>query len=179
MPCEDDEGHHRFLQQGDSSVLSEEAKADLYFIEAHPIYHNMADNDAVGDEEQAQEQEESPQQDADSDAEAEEDDDEEALDDDERERQLDEAETARLETIALAKGCVDLKTKDHKRKRTNISKIWTEYFFVPQLRDPNLEADLKKFDSQAYDMIVENKRPNVFIYCCMLAVTQHKELVLK
>jgi hypothetical protein len=45
MSCEEEEGHIQFLQEGDSTVLSEEGKEEASFIETHPGFSNMADND--------------------------------------------------------------------------------------------------------------------------------------
>jgi hypothetical protein len=36
MSCDEEERHIRFLQEGDSTVLSEEGKEEASFIDTHP-----------------------------------------------------------------------------------------------------------------------------------------------
>jgi hypothetical protein len=51
MSCEEEEGHIAFLQEGDSTVLSEEGgKEEVSFIETHPGFSNMADNEVADNE---------------------------------------------------------------------------------------------------------------------------------
>jgi len=50
MSFDSEEGHLRFIQEGDSSVLSAEGKEEASFIETHPGFSNMADNDGDIDE---------------------------------------------------------------------------------------------------------------------------------
>jgi hypothetical protein len=173
MSCEEEEGHIRFLQEGDSTVLSEEGKEEASFIETHPGFSNMADNEgesSEGDIEQggkgSEDNNDDDDDDDDDDGELEE---EEEMDDAARDRALEEAETERLANIEEAKSLIRLIPKSFQRKRTGkVSLIWTKWFFIPVMNDPNLDAELKRLDALAYEMLLESRKPDVYWYVCKL-----------
>jgi hypothetical protein len=122
----DEAGHIRFLEEGDSSVLSAEGKEELSYIEAHPGFSNMADNDdEVNPPVVVDGQEHSNEWDDDGHGEDDDDDDEEeeVLDDAARAAALLKAETEKLARIATAKSLVKLTKKTLLRNRNNISPI--------------------------------------------------------
>jgi hypothetical protein len=170
MSCEEEEGHIRFLQEGDSTVLSEEGKEEVSFIETHPGFSNMADNDTESveaDNEKSPGNNEDDDDDDDDDEEEEEDEIDEAEKEKKRAQALEDAETERLLNIEQAKSMINLIPKSFLRTRSNVSPIW-KIFFIPVMRDPNLEGDLKRLDPQAHEMLVESKKPDVYIYVCKL-----------
>jgi hAT family C-terminal dimerisation region len=172
---EEEEGHLRFLQEGDSSVLSAEGKEEASFIERHPGFCNMADNDGASEEGQEQPNLEKPNQHgrpgSDDDDDSEEEEDEEV--DDEAQEAINaaaviEAETDRLAGIVQAKSLIKLIPKSFQRARSNISPIWKNWFFIPEIIDSTLEPDLKRLDPQAYDMLLDSRKPGIYIFCCKL-----------
>ena len=166
------------MQEGDSSVLSEEGKEEASFIETHPGFSNMADNDDLeqlvvcdGQDDYHQQvvaNEDSPNED---DGEECEDDDEiedEALDEEANAAALLELETERLQNIEQAKSLIKLIPKSFQRTRREISSIWKKWFFIPEIIDTSLEPELKRLDAQAYEMLLDSRKPNVHIFCCRL-----------
>jgi hypothetical protein len=63
---------------------------------------------------------------------------------------------------------IKLISKSFKRTHSNVSDIWKKWFFIPEMADQNLGPELKQLDSTAYDMLVESRKPDVFMYCCKL-----------
>ena len=166
MSEDEEEGHLRFLQEGDSSVLSAEGQEVASFIETHPGFSNMADND-INEEVNEVQGEGSEDEDDDDDEE------EEDLEDDADQEAMNaaavqQAETERLANIVEAKSLVRLNKKSFQRTRANVSPIWKNWFFIPEIIDSTLEVDLKRLDPIAYDMLLESRKPNVFIFCCKL-----------
>ena len=175
MSFDDEEGHLRFLEEGDSSVLSAEGKEEASFIERHPGFSNMADNDGDMDELEPSVVVDGPNQEGDQGSENSDGDDdtdeEEEVDDAAEEARhaaaLLEAETERLANIVEAKSLVKFVNKSFKRARLRVSPIWN-LFFVPEIIEPGVEADLKRLDPEAYDMILESRKPDVHIFVCKL-----------
>jgi hAT family C-terminal dimerisation region len=192
MSFEDVEGHIRFLQEGDSSVLSAEGKEEASFIETHPGFSNMADNDGDIDQPQPvivdgqdEPNVDGPNQQSRRSSEANSgsekggdgggaggghhfEDEEDEMDEAAREAAILKAEHERLSNILEAKSLISLERKPQARKRNFISIIWQKWFFIPKLIDPNLESELRKLDGTAHEMLVDAKRPEVFMYCCKL-----------
>jgi hAT family C-terminal dimerisation region len=192
MSFEDEEGHIRFLQEGDSSVLSAEGKEEASYIETHPGFSNMADND--GDIDQSQpvvvDGQDEPNVDrpnqqsrrsSEDNSDGSEDggggggaggcqlfEEEDEMDEAAREAAILKAEQERLANICEAKSLITLEKKSFGRKRNFVSIIWQKWFFIPKLHDPNLESELRKLDGTAHEMLVDSKKPDVFMYCCKL-----------
>jgi hypothetical protein len=167
MSSEEEGGHIRFLQEGDSTVLSEEGKEEVSFIETHPGFSNMADNEVESLQEDIEQQ---PKQQGDNSKEDDDDDkDEDEEDQEARNAQaLEDAENEHLANILQAKSLVKLIPKSFKRTCANVSVIWKKWFCIPEMNNPNLEADLKRLDPLVYDMLLESRKPDVYMYACKL-----------
>jgi hypothetical protein len=137
MSCEEEEGHIRFLQEGDSTVLSEEGKEEPSFIETHPEFSNMADNDVESLQEDIEQQPNQQGGKGSEDKSEDEDDenneeDEEEIDDAAQEALnaqacLEDAENERIANILEAKSLVKLINKSFKRTHANVSPIWKKW----------------------------------------------------
>jgi hypothetical protein len=163
MSCEEEEGHIAFLQEGDSTVLSEEGKEEVSFIADNEVADNEVES-SQGDIEQPPKHLGDNSEDDDDDDEDDDDEDQEAR----NEKALEDAENERLANICQAKSLIKLISKSFKRTRSNVSDIWKKWFFIPELTDQNLGPELKQLDSNAYDMLMESRKPDVFIYVCKL-----------
>jgi hypothetical protein len=132
----------------------------------------MADNDDEVNPPVVVDGQENPnERDDDVDDDGEEDDDdeeEEVLDDAARAAALLKAETETLARIATAKSLVKLTKKVLQRQRKDVSPIWKKWFFIPEVIDPTQEAELQGLDNEAYGMILESRKPGVFMFCCKL-----------
>jgi hypothetical protein len=127
----------------------------------------MADNDVESLQEDIEEQ---PNQQGDNSKD--DDDDDEDEDEEAQEAQnlqaLEDAENERLANILQAKSLIKLINKSFKRACAIVSPIWKKWFFIPEMADPNLEADLKRIDPLAYNMLLESRKPDVYMYAYKL-----------
>jgi hypothetical protein len=57
-----------------------------------------------------------------------------------RAQALEEAESERQANILEAKSMIKLIMKSFKRACSSVSVIWTKWFFIPEMIDPNLEG---------------------------------------
>jgi hypothetical protein len=98
MSCEEEEGHIAFLQEGDSTVLSEEGKEEVSFIETHPSFSSMADNDVESVEADNEKQ---PDQQGNNSEDDDDDEDEDEDEEDQEARNLQALEEQRMSALPI------------------------------------------------------------------------------